>query len=217
MKYIFIGDIHGKIADVEVALAKPGKKIFVGDFIDSFNHPVEDHEKCYDLVFQAIDKGEAEAIYGNHELSYLMPTQHRCSGYSEERQMLMTHYGPRIREKFKPYILLKPDLLVSHAGLTETLWRSFGLTFDNLSETLAEWWPDLRSPMHFIGRYRGGRNNVGGMFWCDYNVEFRPIEGLTQIFGHTPGRGIRHRANEYCIDCLDTSPDTFLELEAYAD
>lgn len=213
MKYTFIGDVHGKVADVEVALAKEGKKIFVGDFIDSFDHSVGDHKQCYDLVFEAIDKGDAQAIYGNHELSYLQPTKHRCSGYSTERSMLMTHYKKQIEDRFVPYILLKPDLLVSHAGLTRQLWQSFGVTIDTLRETLDKWWPKLSSPMHFVGFSRGGTRNVGGMFWCDYNIEFQPVEGLTQIFGHTRGKGIRHKANEYCIDCLDTNPDTFLELE----
>lgn len=219
MKHIFIGDVHGKVEAVEAALAKEGKKIFVGDFIDSFDRSTADHKKCYDLVFDAIDKGEAEAIYGNHELSYILQDRHRCSGWNGERQLLMTHYGKMIQDRFKPYILLKPDFLVSHAGLTNQLWNKGTLTLRSLPEYLEKWWPDVSSPMHFIGKYRGGWDSVGGLFWCDFNAEFEPIPGLTQVFGHTRsiGRrflqeGIRRIEDSYCIDCLDRKLE-FLEMD----
>ena len=112
MKYVFIGDIHGKVDAVKAALDKEGKKIFVGDFIDSYDHSIEDHKTCYDLVFDAIDKGDAEAIYGNHELSYIVPDIHRCSGWNGERQMLMTHYSKMIQDRFKPFIFLNKTTLI---------------------------------------------------------------------------------------------------------
>jgi len=59
-------------------------------------------------------------------------------------------------------------------------------------------------------------NTVGGIFWCDFNAEFEPIEGLNQIFGHTAGKNIRVRHTEtsknFCIDCLDHKHQ-FLETE----
>ncbi len=212
MKYVFVGDVHGKVECVEAALAKDGKKIFVGDFIDSYDRTTEDHKDCYDLVFDAIEKGEAEAIFGNHELSYILPHKHRCSGWSPERQLLMTHYGPTITKLFKPYIFLKPDLLVSHAGICNTLWEDEMLTMENMERVLQDWWPDVSSAMHYIGKYRGGSAPYGGLFWCDFNVEFDPVPGLNQIFGHTRGKGLRQNDNAWCIDALDYGNE-FLELD----
>lgn len=211
MNYVFVGDIHGKAELVESALAKEGKKIFVGDFIDSFDRSIAEHRKCYELVLAAIKDGEAEAIFGNHELSYLM-IHHRCSGFSSARQSLMQEYELEIRKYFVPFILLQKDFLVSHAGLTKQIWDQNSLTLESLPQTLAEWWPDPRSPMHQIGRYRGGYDSVGGLFWCDFRQGFEPVSGLTQVFGHTPGVGIRRVEDSYCIDCLDRSKE-FLELE----
>lgn len=215
MKYIFIGDIHGKVDAVEKALSKEGKKIFVGDFIDSFNKTPGQHGQCFRLVLDAIKAGEAEAIYGNHELSYLYQ-HHRCSGYSLDRAQIMWAYEAEIKEHFKPYILLKHNLLISHAGLSEHIWVEENLTFGSLPQALAEWWPNMGSPMHRIGRARGGMHKVGGMFWCDFNDEFEPITGLNQIFGHTRGQGIRRIGGEaessWCIDGLDKSLE-FLEME----
>lgn len=212
-KFVFIGDIHGKSELVEAALARDGKKIFVGDFIDSFDHSIADHRKCYELVLAAIKSGEAESIFGNHELSYLM-IHHRCSGHTSARRDLMQEFELDIRKYFVPFILLQKDFLVSHAGLTKQIWDRNLLTLESLPQALAEWWPDFRSPMHHIGQYRGGRDSVGGLFWCDFNREFEPVPGLTQVFGHTAagGNGIRRKGDSYCIDCLERSRE-FLELE----
>ena len=211
LHHIFIGDIHGQVRHVERALALEGKKIFVGDFMDSFTRPIEDHKKCLDLVIEAIEKGEAEAIYGNHELSYIMP-RHRCSGHNSSGKWLMDNYKTRLARLFKPYILLEGPTLISHAGLTRSIWQEEELTLDLLPQILDEWWPNPHSPMHQIGRARGGPDDIGGMFWCDFNHEFCPIPELPQIFGHTAGKGIRQRDNAYCIDCLHNSDD-FLQLD----
>lgn len=211
MKYVFIGDVHGKVEQVERALAKEGKKIFVGDFMDSFDRPWQDHAKCLALVLEAIDKGEAEAIYGNHDLQYYIPF-HKCSGWSEYNQHTMLVNREEVEKKFKSYLLLSPEFLVTHAGLTNQLWKRKHLTFENLEQRLIEGWPKTSSFVHQIGSYRGGFSSVGGLFWCDFNVEFSPIEGLTQVFGHTAGDSIRQRGSSFCIDCLDHKHD-FLEMD----
>lgn len=222
MKHIFVGDVHGKVEAVKEALSKEGKKIFVGDFMDSFEHDVQEHEECLQLVLKAIEAGEAEACFGNHELSYLMPF-HRCSGYTDDRAAVMRTYGDQLRKLFKPYIFVAPDFLVSHAGLTGHIWNEYRIERENLKETLEKWWengavkssgqaPKYR-PIHWIGRTRGGINKVGGLFWCHFPNEFIPVKGLKQVFGHTRGSEIRRIEDNWCIDCLDFQKNTFLELD----
>ena len=209
-KYVFVGDVHGKSEAVKLALDKSGHKIFVGDFCDSFDRTIAEHEGCLTLVLDAIDKGEASAIYGNHELSYLMPTVHRCSGYSTSMESMLVPHVKRIKDSFKPFIELGEDWLVTHAGLHPDVAVA-------LPETWEGEFTNPKSPMHWIGRSRGGPHLVGGMFWCDFNDEFKPIEGLNQIFGHSRymTHDIRTRKGKnsinYCIDCLD-SQIKFLEL-----
>jgi len=211
LKYVFVGDIHGKVEQVERALAKEGRKIFVGDFMDSFDRSWESHARCLDLVIGAIEQGEAEAIYGNHELSYLYP-HHRCSGWTEQNQHIMLSRRESVEKLFKSHIMISERFLVSHAGLTEQLWVKKHLDFETLDATLTKWWPRTNSAMHQIGHYRGGFNSVGGMFWCDFKAEFRPIKGLTQVFGHTAGDSIRKLGDNFCIDCLDFKHE-FLEMD----
>lgn len=211
MKTVFVGDIHGKWEMVEKALAMDGKKIFLGDFIDSWNRSVEDHKKCYDLYFEAHKKGEADAVFGNHELSYLIP-EHQCSGWDEGRKALIVHYKDQIWDSFKPYILLDTDFLVSHGGLTEPLWDNANLTLETLPKWLDDGWKDVKSPVHNIGHCRGGMNSWGGIFWATWGEDFHPIPELTQVVGHTRGKTIRQDGNNFCVDCLDWTPE-FLILD----
>jgi len=216
LKYTFVGDIHGKTEQVERALAKDGKIIFVGDFQDSFDRSVKDHEKCFQLVLAAIDAGKADALFGNHELSYIIP-HHQCSGYQYDRKKMFEQFENEINSKFKSFILLEGNFLITHAGLHPIVLQNSVYKLDLESGSgLQEWANDIHSSAHWIGRYRRGNNPVGGIFWCDFKAEFEPIDGLNQIFGHTAGKGICTRHTEtsknFCIDCLDHE-SSFLELE----
>lgn len=214
MKYVFVGDIHGRWELVEKALAREGKKVFVGDFMDSFNRSPADMGKCLALVLAAIENGEAEAIYGNHDLAYIM-SRHRCSGNTHENRMVFQLYQQRIMEVFKPHLIIDKNVLVTHAGLTKQIWDAGKLTLSNMDKKLTAWWPkDISpaSPVHWVGRYRGGWDSVGGTFWCDWNGEFEPIPKLIQVFGHTAGNGIRRKEDSYCIDCLERE-ESFLEMD----
>jgi len=211
MKFIFIGDIHGKVHKVEEALALDGHKVFVGDFMDSYDRSDSDHAKCLDLVIEAAKKEEATVLYGNHELSYIMPERHRCSGYRPYLDSnVIPAYLPDIQKYFKPFFEPAEDWLVTHAGLHPEVAMQ-------LSENWGQEFIDPSSALHWIGRYRGGLNPVGGIFWCDFNMEFELIEGLNQVFGHTRQRnGIQKReapnSVNYCIDVLDMKHE-FLTLD----
>jgi len=213
MKYTFVGDIHGKHELVSKALDNEGTIIFVGDFVDSFDRSTNDMEKCLQLVLNAIDKNKAKAIFGNHELSYVY-SNHRCSGYSFDTECMVSKYKQQILEKFQTHIWID-NFLITHAGLHPRVMETAG--------TLSDFYlPDKYHRANWIGKYRGGLDPVGGIFWCDFNAEFKPIPNINQIFGHTSffqdknQVGIRHLSGEnsenFCIDCLDKC-ENFLELE----
>ena len=208
-QYTFVGDIHGKIEQVQRALENDGIIIFVGDFMDSFDRTVEDHEACLKTVLNAIDKGKAQAVFGNHELSYIYG-QHKCSGWDMDRKIMFSRYKQEILSKFKWVIELPDKWLITHAGLHPKVQALIHRpTYDG-------WCEDLRSSAHWIGQWRGGMNVVGGIFWCDFNTEFKPVYGINQVFGHTSGKTIRKLeipgSINYCIDCLDHKHE-FLTLE----
>jgi len=129
MKYIFVGDIHGKVELVERALEQDGHKIFMGDFQDSFDRSVKDHEKCYQLGLAAIDAGEADILIGNHELSYLIP-KHYCSGHQQDRKEMFDQFKDQINAKFKSFILLPDNFLITHAGLHPIVLQNANIKID---------------------------------------------------------------------------------------
>ena len=214
-----IGDIHGKVEAVEKALALPGLKIFVGDIIDSYDRSPLEHDKCFQLILDAIEAEVAECIPGNHELSYLLPKYHRCSGFDEDKAFIMQIHMDRITRLMKPFIWIENErILITHAGLHAQVAVALGITLENLPFVLEKAVENPKSPAHWIGKARGGAAPYGGIFWCDWYQEFQPIPGIRQVFGHTrlnspfPEVDDLKQPQNVCIDCLDKALE-FFDLE----
>lgn len=220
MRHIFVGDIHGKIDAVNRALDMEGIKVFVGDFLDSFDESIENQIKCLDTVLAAVAANQAIALFGNHELSYLIP-HHKCSGWNRHMaEQIMSRSKDMFKYlKYYHFIDGETPTLVTHAGLSNQLWNRFckNPVYDSVQLFLQDFADKTKGPCHYIGTARGGWDECGGIFWCDYNKEFAPIEGINQIFGHTRGEDIRgwsyKNGLNYCIDCLDTKREKFLVLD----
>lgn len=209
MKTLIVGDIHGKVATVERALAQESPVIFIGDYLDSYDRTIEDHLKCLELIEAAIDSGKATALLGNHELSYLM-SRMRCSGWSWQMAThIGTKWGAILREKFVAFLFYEPNILITHGGLDKRIWDKYNLSLDNVAQALVEWSNDPDSPAYWIGQSRGGPKPCGGIFWCDFEREFLPVPGLIQIVGHTRGQQLRELHGNFCIDYNDYLNDLF--------
>jgi len=227
VKTVFIGDIHGRfeVLDFVEKQFPEHEKIFVGDFVDAFDRTRAEQLACIKKVLEMIDKGNTKAILGNHELSYLVPREMKCTGYAGTMDALLLPLKNEMWKKFEHYIWMpEHQLLVTHAGLSNYLFKGAGLTLDNLEVNLEQWKKEqwYKSFNGWIGRARGGLQPVGGIFWCDFNDEFAPIEGLKQVFGHTNlvdtqqdhTYGIREREpKNFCVDCLSRKPE-FLEFDS---
>jgi hypothetical protein len=206
----YVGDIHGQVDKLKEALNYPGKVVFVGDFVDSFRTTVAEQVECIELVLQAIEHGMAQAVFGNHEMSYFGG---QCSGWNPAMQ---AHFdgglGEKIRKAFKPYIW-EDDILVTHAGVTKQLWDQHNMSKETMCQTLSEWYNTWDSPYYQVGQYRGGRHPYGGPLWCDWS-EFVDVPGLTQIVGHSRGKTFRIKGDSICIDVLENIPGCeFLEID----
>jgi hypothetical protein len=211
-KYRFVGDIHGQIDVMKLALdCDADRVIFCGDFVDSFRRDVQDQIECVELALELAGNGRVDVVWANHEWSYMHPKMH-CSGWKEVTNSYMLGQKDNILKKFKPFIY-EAGYLVTHAGLNHRLWKEFNMTMDTFQQILTEWAFNMDSPFFDIGWYRGGRAPTGGPLWCDFNAEFEPIPELPQIFGHTRGKGIRKAGNAFCIDTLENTEPQFLDIE----
>ena len=189
MKIVFVPDIHGDIKFIERIESdySTWNKIFVGDLVDSFEFTRTEQFECVKKVISMIEKGDTQCIFGNHELSYLYPTM-RASGYAGTMNTLLSPLKSKIKKLFKNYVYFYPErILITHAGLTKYIYNQFDFSLENINGTFEEWSksPIKETPLGWIGKIRGGTNTIGGPFWCDWNNEFQPTEGLNQVFGHS--------------------------------
>jgi hypothetical protein len=214
---LIIGDLHGNLPFLKRVLEiyPEHRKVFVGDYVDSRTNSREEELECLAIVLDLVEQGTARALYGNHEWSYLEQSM-RCSGFEQSFDQRLSPFKPRMRELLEHYLWIPEQrLLITHAGLSFRLWQECGFTVDNIIGKLGEWalLPIQETPAGWIGMPRGGMDNVGGIYWCDWYSEFQPVPGITQILGHTSAlsvqeqllaseQGIRQRGSNYNIDCL---------------
>ena len=214
---LFVGDLHGNLPFLTALEAQyPNHmKIFVGDFVDArTNFSRDDELACLDLVLTMIEAGRARACIGNHEWSYLEPSM-RCTLYSHEFDLQLAATKSRMRQHLEFFIWFPSRRILTHAGLSNQLWQECGFTMEKLPGILTEWslLPIADTPAGWIGLSRGGLDPTGGIFWCDYYLEFSAVPNLVQVFGHTSGlsggsgnedpqRGIRNSGSNYNVDCL---------------
>ena len=195
MRTLVVGDIHGQVEVVEKILDMGEPTVFVGDFMDSYTRSPEDCIESYRLALDS----HATVLFGNHERSYMYPHM-RCSGYNPKTQVLFDHLDT---SEVKDYHWID-GILISHAGVSELLLKHKGITLD---EYLKE------GAFDDIGVMRGGSSSFGGLYWCDFNMDFEPVLEVPQVFGHTRGRGVRVNGNSYCIDCLEDDDKSIVAIE----
>ena len=210
MKTYIIGDLHGRIEIVKkiqdiLRTDLSAKAVFIGDYLDSYDRPPQECFETLKLVLhlQKAYFGRVEALKGNHELSYMYPYM-RSSGFSQFTKLSVdTEIGiSTMEEELLDYTFVN-GYLISHAGVSSHLLDGMGCSLESYLK---------KEDFFQIGRVRGGLDSIGGLFWCDWNQEFEPINGIKQIVGHTRGDIIREKDDNYCIDVLHCS-DKVLLLE----
>lgn len=203
MKTIVVGDLHGQVEIAEEVLELGVPTIFIGDYLDSFTRSYDDQIKTLSTVLKAAESmPDVEALWGNHEMSYMDPRM-QASGHSGYVQTHVNHMSDAMRRELS-YWVMAEGFLLSHAGVSKTL-------LDHEDVSLNDYLYEERFDQ--IGTYRGGKSPCGGLLWCDWNQEFVPVEGVSQIVGHTRGMGIREMEGNYCVDCLDDGPPKFLVID----
>lgn len=209
-KLVVVGDLHGKHDIVEKVLSKKDYLIvFIGDYLDSFDRSTVEQLHTINLVLGAVNKQpeRVTALRGNHEMSYL-DRYMQCSGYSYELKAQLQQSVNM--EPLLDYVWVG-DWLISHAGVS-------GRLLESLDQTTTEYLD--KGKYCQIGRARGGRDAIGGLYWCDWWQEFEPTD-VPQIVGHSAYRpidapkGIVQKGNSYNIDCLDRVEEVLVLNEEY--
>lgn len=229
MKWIVLGDMHGEydalLAASRLAEAGTHKVLSLGDLLDSYHRPAPDQARCIDKLLRMVKAEQAVYVMGNHEASYLYPSM-RCGGWNQPTWGATEQYFTDMKRFMRPLVFDEAHkVLFIHGGVTKGFLEQTGITsLENLGVELEAMAGSLSSPFYQIGHIRGGPAPFGGPLWCDWNYEFTPIPGLTQVVGHTNYQGRKRFPGEtrigelrvitdhlgglnYNIDCLSRSYD----------
>lgn len=197
--YLILPDIHlkhekaQKIIDAERA----DFVICLGDFFDDFGDTPEQNIETAKWLKKQLKKDNFIALYGNHDIGYQYPENQfaLCSGWTKNKSdAINSILSKKDWNKTKWFYNLDNKWLLTHAGLTK-----YFLPIN--TELTIEWicdWLENQSKIANIklesgdshwfyraGQDRGGLLPYGGIIWSDCR-NFQGIDGINQIFGHTP-------------------------------
>jgi hypothetical protein len=230
-RHIVVGDVHGELAGLKTILAHAGLidgpgtwrgddtvLIQTGDVVDRGPQSIEAFRFLRELQRQAADAGgQVVRLCGNHELM-LLQRDWRYVNYTDPGTLarelrqdildgtvlasytdgfrLYTHAG--LRREIR--LLVAPEIPVnSPSGLRSLSDRLNRIFVDSVVSG------DLAThPIFRIDSMRGGRDEVGGIFWGDYSLIAAMPGGfdLAQVFSHTPTfrNGVRQ---SHCLKLID--------------
>lgn len=208
-KVIIASDVHQRLSFYNIILEREKDFDFfvtLGDFFDNFNLP--DNELIFnvkntcDWINSKLDDDRFIWLAGNHDVSYIasynpshIPPKmnwYYCSGWTRSKA---TEFNRHINPKWFSKIELccaVGDFIVSHGGFHVDKFLPQLDKKENIERLYQSWERDKlvfsKKPQHWIwevGRYRGGMDRVGSPVWLDFFEEFKPIEDVKQIVGHT--------------------------------
>lgn len=202
--------MHLKISRVEKILNDNDFDVLIslGDWFDDFNDTPADNEKTAKFILNLYKEYGEKFIWllGNHDVPYVYPEVNRsywCSGNTPEK---LKEISRVFKRKLNRNLLklshvinipkLKP-IVLSHAGIHVVQFKQSlyvaGIPEITVEDILHRCEQALMNCMVGIpdaflsaGPARYGYAPIGGITWLDWNMEFVPVKGLSQIVGHTP-------------------------------
>ncbi|ATC65163.1 hypothetical protein CMV30_15045 [Nibricoccus aquaticus] len=220
-RILAVGDIHQalNLGQIESAIncIRPDITIFLGDYFDSFVYDHHDHVRRTAIwLKRGIRHPDRVYLLGNHDLPYAYPHLVTCPGWTPEKHRVVRTVLEEVDwAKFHLSYAINSSWLFTHAGVSRSLVPA-GL------KDIPAWLSEQehqglcclkqRQP-HWIfkGGTRRGEKEAGGPLWCDL-ADFEPIDGLNQVFGHTPAKKDEHPIRRstgidsinFCIDAMNS-------------
>ncbi|MFM7016148.1 MAG: metallophosphoesterase [Bacteroidota bacterium] len=215
MKWISIGDIHGRDNWKSIDMEQYDKVIFLGDYVDGREelNELENLEQIIDLKLNHPEK--VVLLVGNHDLQYHWYSSKKLRVYKERNAL---DYQRLFKEYEKHFQLsyFAHDHFWVHGGIT-TRWIHFmqvqghnfsDYTQENLSKHLNILFNQGCKELFSVGKARGGYD-VGGPFWADISEMSVSAAPFHQVVGHNKTENPMHveleRGSFRMTDCLTYS------------
>lgn len=197
MRTIVISDLHHRHHWVESYLAGQtyDEVIFLGDYFDGQPDGVDAARATAEWLKASLNQPRRIHLLGNHDIWYGYGCAYAfCSENSLEKRAAIASVLTAADWERMELCHYSQGYLFSHAGVHEQ-WFSHsihGVTVSYIRKVCGIGRKNLLNgnpdPIFMAGQARGGGygRRPGGITWLDYDREFKPIEGLNQIVGHTP-------------------------------
>jgi hypothetical protein len=196
-KILIIPDIHCAYQKAQniIKAEAPDKIICLGDYFDQFHDTAEENKKTAIWLKALLKQDNVIALKGNHDVNYQYPPSRytTCSGFTRNKweainEILLNEDWAKLK-----WFHFEQGILFTHAGLhpRNIPPLDYGLNLEEWLKTQiyqAEI-AALDGYSHWFfaaGRARGGSRPIGGLVWCDFDVEFEGVPDLRQVVGHTP-------------------------------
>jgi len=232
IKFIVIGDVHGRKFWKDAVPYKDIPVVFVGDYLDPYTS-IEDItskdaiSNFKEIMEYARGNKNAHLLLGNHD-SYafrntaLCTVRHDwvryeeiCQLYSDNMELFTMAFD--IKEREKRY-------LFTHAGFTPYWLRTYGkilygdryrLNAKTVNKPYENEYPyggkDGFRALCEVGYRRGGLDPTGSFLWADFDehAELASLEqklishNIIQVFGHSWLKEAVHVKGSYEFCCVD--------------
>ena len=140
MKYIFIGDIHGRTNWKQIVEKEKDadKFIFFGDYFDPYDWTLtlDDLVNNFnDIVkFKLDNPDKIILLIGNHDLAAFDTNANKCRYIDGTYEQVATIFFYGIKENiFQLCYFINNNIVCSHAGFSKTWLDDAGLSFDEFS------------------------------------------------------------------------------------
>lgn len=140
MKYIFIGDVHGRTQWKKIIEKEKDadKFIFLGDYFDPYDWTLTLGDlvnNFNDIVkFKLDNPDKVILLIGNHDLAAFDTNANKCRYIDGTYEQVATIFFYGIKENiFQLCYFINDDVVCSHAGFSKTWLDDSGLSFDEFS------------------------------------------------------------------------------------
>lgn len=205
-RIIAIGDIHGRDTWMEICHKEEDpdtKKIFVGDYWDSFDIPFRDQLDNFAAILEhkRVNPQEVTLLIGNHDYQYMRGVDQQYSGYQEKKASLI---GSMLDDAWDEGLLnichVEREYLFTHAGVTKTWATMNGIAIANIEEEMHLLFENNRDAFRFskldITGY--GQHCSQAPIWVrPESLVVDVIPHYTQVIGHTQQKHIKYYEGEY--------------------
>jgi hypothetical protein len=236
-KVLILGDIHQNLAYSNAILKKEDKFdhcVFLGDWFDTFRQI--DNTIAYSMketckwINSKLDDDRFTWLLGNHDLSYVSSykqndfqprgTHYCCSGWTKSK-------AKDFNRTIEPEWIKKLELCCKvgdaycvHGGFSYDQFKPFMSEEDNIINLYNDWEETKSTFMHdnrhwigYVGPSRHGMDRYSSPVWLDFFDEFRPLDNVRIICGHT-----NSRFNPYCKEnsagmenwCIDNEQKMYI-------